>query len=136
MKDWMTVREAADYLGVARPTIYRWAREGRLPIYKLAQGVARVRGRDLQAFLEEAQSLYAHGPAYAPDEPQQPGLGEEASRAYGSTDRAGADPGRAVRKASGKGTGMDDPVLRAAGCCSGKPLPPGEIDEELYGGEV
>lgn len=26
-KDWLSVQEAAEFLGVARSTIYRWARE-------------------------------------------------------------------------------------------------------------
>lgn len=57
-KAWLTVQEAADYLKVARSTVYRWAREGRLPIFKLAKGVARVRLQDLERFLEEARPLY------------------------------------------------------------------------------
>lgn len=57
-KAWLTVQEAADYLGVARPTIYRWAKEGKLPIIKLAKRVARVRSQDLEKFLEEAKPLY------------------------------------------------------------------------------
>lgn len=57
-KAWLTVQETADYLEVARSTIYRWAREGRLPIFKLAKGVARVRLQDLERFLEEARPLY------------------------------------------------------------------------------
>lgn len=54
----MSVREVAEYLGVARPTVYRWARQGRFPVYKLAGGVARVRAEDLEAFLQEAEPLY------------------------------------------------------------------------------
>jgi len=26
-REWLSVQEVADYLGVARPTIYRWAKE-------------------------------------------------------------------------------------------------------------
>ncbi|TDA67733.1 MAG: DNA-binding protein [Clostridia bacterium] len=57
-KAWISVQEAAQYLGVARPTIYRWARQGRLPIYKLAGGVTRVKVQDLEKLLMEAQPLY------------------------------------------------------------------------------
>jgi len=37
-KEWLSVQEAADYLGVARPTIYRWAKESKIHIFKLARG--------------------------------------------------------------------------------------------------
>lgn len=58
---WLTVQEAADHLGVARATIYKWAKEGRLPIYKLGERVARVRSQDLERLLAEARPLYGAG---------------------------------------------------------------------------
>ena len=33
--DWLTIQEAADYLKVSKPTIYRWMRAGRLTFYKM-----------------------------------------------------------------------------------------------------
>ncbi|MEW6447343.1 MAG: helix-turn-helix domain-containing protein [Bacillota bacterium] len=57
-KEWLTVKEAADRLGVARATIYKWAKQGRLPIYKLGERVARVQAGDLAHFLAEARPLY------------------------------------------------------------------------------
>lgn len=66
-RDWLSVQEAADYLGVARPTIYRWAREGRLPIYKLAKGVARVKAQDVASFVAEARPLYRVGESVSPE---------------------------------------------------------------------
>ncbi|MEW6572228.1 MAG: helix-turn-helix domain-containing protein [Bacillota bacterium] len=58
---WLTVQEAANRLGVARATIYKWAKEGRLPIYKLGERVARVRSQDLERLLAEARPLYGAG---------------------------------------------------------------------------
>lgn len=55
---WLSVQQAADYLGVARTTIYKWSRQGRLPIYKLGERVSRVRLEDLEALLAEAGMLY------------------------------------------------------------------------------
>ncbi len=69
-KEWMSVQEAAEYLGVARSTIYRWAKEDRFPIYKLAKGVARVRAQDLMRFVREARPLYGEGKVVT-EEPQE-----------------------------------------------------------------
>lgn len=66
-RDWLSIQEAADYLGVARSTIYRWAKEGKLPIYKLAGGVARVKARDLAMFVAEAKPLYRVGKSPSPE---------------------------------------------------------------------
>lgn len=81
-KAWISVQEAAQYLGVARPTIYRWARQGRLPIYKLAGGVARVRVQDLERLLMEAQPLYDVAEPRNRDLRQQRSPGKEAIIEY------------------------------------------------------
>lgn len=44
---WFTVAEAADYLRVARDTVYRWAKRGDLTLYKLAGTATRVRREEL-----------------------------------------------------------------------------------------
>ena len=44
---WFTVAEAADYLRVARDTIYWWAKRGDLTLYKLAGTATRVRREEL-----------------------------------------------------------------------------------------
>lgn len=59
--EWLTVQEAANRLGVARATLYKWAKEGRLPIYKLGERVARIRVQDLDRLLSEARPLYVTG---------------------------------------------------------------------------
>ena len=45
--DWLTIAEASDYLKVTRATLYRWAREGRVRLYKLGARATRVRRSDL-----------------------------------------------------------------------------------------
>ncbi|MDI3281577.1 MAG: helix-turn-helix domain-containing protein [Bacillota bacterium] len=104
-REWITVQEAAEYLGVARSTIYRWAKEGRLPIYKLAEGVARVKVQDLRKFLAEAQLLY-----------DQSGEAYPLEKAH----LAPREPG-------------EDPLLGVIGSLSGEPLSAREIEDELYG---
>ncbi len=48
----LTLEEAAAYLKVSKPTIYRFCSEGCLPFYKLAgTGQRRFRSSDLDALL-------------------------------------------------------------------------------------
>ena len=37
MTEWLTISEAADYLKVSKPTIFRWMRTGRLSFYKFGK---------------------------------------------------------------------------------------------------
>jgi excisionase family DNA binding protein len=49
---WLTLEEAAAYLKVSKPTIYRFCAEGCLPFYKLAgTGQRRFKPMDLDALL-------------------------------------------------------------------------------------
>jgi excisionase family DNA binding protein len=51
-KQWLSLSEAADELGVSRATLYRWQREGRLPLYELESGGGRrIKRNDLDALL-------------------------------------------------------------------------------------
>lgn len=43
---WMTVKQAAQYLGVSEPTIFRWMREGTLSFFKIG-GATRFRRENL-----------------------------------------------------------------------------------------
>ena len=36
-KEWFTVEEAAEYLGVSKRTIYKLTKEGRLPAFRIGQ---------------------------------------------------------------------------------------------------
>ncbi len=106
--DWLSVQEAADYLGVARPTIYQWAKESRIRIFKLAKGVARVKLEDLEAFLQKAAVLYPD----PPDHPAQPGFLRETARQQSQA---------------------ADPILDVLGSLSEEPISAEEIENELYG---
>jgi len=54
--EWMTLAEAAAYLKLSKPSIYRFTSEGRLPFYKLAgAGSRRFKRSDLDALLERGQ---------------------------------------------------------------------------------
>lgn len=51
MPDWMTTKEAAEYLKVSEATIYRWARDGKLPAYRIG-ATRRYKREDLDALAE------------------------------------------------------------------------------------
>jgi excisionase family DNA binding protein len=47
-----TVKEAADYLGVSEPTIYRWMKEGKLSFFKIGNAT-RFSKKGLDALIEK-----------------------------------------------------------------------------------
>jgi len=51
-KSWYSIREAADYLGVSEPTIYRWMKEELLSFYKVG-GSTRFEREGLDAVIEK-----------------------------------------------------------------------------------
>lgn len=46
--EWLTVGEACDTLRVTKATLYRWARQGRLRLYKLSSRATRLRRSELE----------------------------------------------------------------------------------------
>ena len=50
--DWLTLGQAAKYLGVAQSTIRKWSDQGRLPAFYTPGGHRRYRRLDLDIFLE------------------------------------------------------------------------------------
>src|SRR5947207_7804865 len=52
--DWMTLGQAAKYLGVAQSTIRKWSDLGRVPAFYTPGGHRRYRRTDLDAFLERS----------------------------------------------------------------------------------
>jgi excisionase family DNA binding protein len=57
MPDWLTLDEAAAYLKVSKPTLYRYCESGALRFYKLAgTGYRRFIKEDLDALMEPGQS--------------------------------------------------------------------------------
>ena len=57
-KRWYTVSEAAQYLGISQPTIFRWMKEGLLSFYKIG-GSTRVSQEGLDAVVEKTTGLKA-----------------------------------------------------------------------------
>jgi len=51
-KRWYTIREAAEYLEVSQPTIFRWMKEGLLSFYKVG-GSTRFEQAGLDAVIEK-----------------------------------------------------------------------------------
>jgi len=51
-KRWYTVPEAAEYLGLSVPTIFRWMRDGRLSFVKIG-GATRFTQEGLEAVIEK-----------------------------------------------------------------------------------
>jgi excisionase family DNA binding protein len=59
--DWLTLGQAATYLGVAQSTIRKWSDSGRLPAFYTPGGHRRFRRGDLDAFLSGSRSAPSHG---------------------------------------------------------------------------
>src|SRR6187200_791945 len=60
--DWLTLGQAAKYLGVAQSTIRKWSDQGRVPAFYTPGGHRRYRRADLDSFLERS------GPGVTPSE--------------------------------------------------------------------
>src|SRR5919201_2034838 len=52
--DWLTLGQAAKYLGVAQSTIRKWSDQGRVPAFYTPGGHLRYRRADLETFLERS----------------------------------------------------------------------------------
>src|SRR5581483_30733 len=52
--EWLTLGQAAKYLGVAQSTIRKWSDQGRVPAFYTPGGHRRYRRGDLDAFLERS----------------------------------------------------------------------------------
>ena len=67
--EWLTLAQAAAYLKVSKPTLYRFCSEGCLPFYKLAgTGQRRFKRSDLDALLTPGQPSRAPRTGDACDE--------------------------------------------------------------------
>ena len=55
-KRWYSVKEAADYLGVSQPTIFRWMKDGLLSFYKVGASTRFTR-EGLDAVVEKTTGL-------------------------------------------------------------------------------
>jgi excisionase family DNA binding protein len=52
--DWLTLGQAAKFLGVAQSTIRKWSDQGRVPAFYTPGGHRRYRRRDLEIFLDRS----------------------------------------------------------------------------------
>jgi excisionase family DNA binding protein len=59
--EWLTLGQAAKYLGVAQSTLRKWTDSGRVPAFKTPGGHRRYRRRDLEAFLEHSGQVVEPG---------------------------------------------------------------------------
>jgi excisionase family DNA binding protein len=60
--EWLTLGQAARYLGVAQSTIRKWSDSGRMRVYKTPGRHRRYRRDDLDAFLERSGPEARRGP--------------------------------------------------------------------------
>jgi excisionase family DNA binding protein len=60
--EWLTLGQAARYLGVAQSTIRKWSDSGRVRVYKTPGRHRRYRRDDLDAFLERSGPEARRGP--------------------------------------------------------------------------
>jgi excisionase family DNA binding protein len=51
--DWLTVDQVAERLQVERATIYKWAKAGRINLYKFAPKVTRIKWSEIEALAEK-----------------------------------------------------------------------------------
>jgi excisionase family DNA binding protein len=70
--EWLTLGQAAKYLGVAQSTIRKWSDVGRVPAFYTPGGHRRYRRSDLDAFLERSGPGRGGGPLVlvVDDDPQ------------------------------------------------------------------
>src|SRR5215470_1506585 len=60
--DWLTLGQAAKYLGVAQSTIRKWSDQGRVPAFYTPGGHRRYRRGDLDSFLQRSGPGSSGGP--------------------------------------------------------------------------
>ena len=57
-KEHFKVTEAAKYLDVSTATLYRWSQKGIIKIYRIGDGVARIKKEDLDRLLAESKPIH------------------------------------------------------------------------------
>jgi excisionase family DNA binding protein len=57
LDDWLNLNEAAEKLGIKKITIYRWSKQGILPIYKLVNKSV-VKKSDVDRLLNDIRPLH------------------------------------------------------------------------------
>jgi len=49
----LTVEEAADWLAISKPTLWRMIRRGEIPVVKIAQRTIRIKFTDVENYIEK-----------------------------------------------------------------------------------
>jgi excisionase family DNA binding protein len=57
LDEWLNLNEAAKILNINRATIYRWSKQGILPIYKMV-GKSMVKKADVDKVLADIKPLH------------------------------------------------------------------------------
>ncbi len=92
-KRWLSPPEAAEYLGIAVSTLYRWRTEGRIRFYQFGERVSRIKRDELDGLGRPQRS---EGTAALQEWQQQAeGLFRELYEQYG----VGDDSAEVIRKA-------------------------------------
>ena len=55
-KQWLSVRQAAEYLGISQPTLFRWMKDGLISFFKVG-GSTRFSRESLDAVVEKTTGL-------------------------------------------------------------------------------
>lgn len=58
--DWLTLGQAARYLGVSEPTLRKWTDDGRLPVFRTPGGHRRYLRAELDAFRQRREEQALH----------------------------------------------------------------------------
>src|SRR5215813_9230887 len=58
--EWLTLGQAARFLGVAQSTIRKWSDQGRVPAFYTPGGHRRFRRGDLEAFIDQSGPVHRH----------------------------------------------------------------------------
>src|SRR5258705_12765661 len=98
--DWLTLGQAAKYLGVAQSTIRKWSDQGLLPAFYTPGGHRRFRRRDLDSFLARSGRGGRPGPVVLIVD-DDPGVRRHVrvsleAEGYSVREAGGASEGRAI----------------------------------------
>jgi excisionase family DNA binding protein len=65
-KAWLNAREAAEYAGIGRTTLYEWIKEGKLPFrsYPLAPRIRKFKPADIDKWQESRSEKAGTGPVF------------------------------------------------------------------------
>src|SRR3954465_8187734 len=115
--DWLTLGQAAKYLGVAQSTIRKWTDQGGVPPFYPPGGHRRYRRGDLDAFLERSgPNAAAHsGPVVLIVDdgggPREYGPGSPGMEGYSVREAGNADEGLRVLEESTPDLGLLDVMM-------------------------